>query len=351
MNDNFHLLREYLQKSVKNKIPGCVCWLGNKNETFFYESFGYAQIVPKKIKMNKNTIFDLASITKPICTAMSIMFLFEEKEVKLEDQVKKYLPEFKKDMNGEKTIKQLLTHTSGIPAWFPIYILPEEKRVEYLKNANTGRSDVIYSCLGYLVLKMIIERIAHKGFDIFCKDKIFKRLRLKNTFFNPDKSIANVAATELGNKHEKNKASVYGDIRNVRWREDLIKGEAHDGNCYYAYNGVSGNAGLFSSADELAKIMRAYLNGEIVKPDTVEIMTRDYTGGIEKRGLGWWINPYPGLLSESAFGHTGFTGTMVVADPQKDLIIILLANSVHPKVRLGIMPKIRKKVVALSVGV
>ncbi len=350
MKENSYLLKNYLQESVRNKIPGCVCWIGNKHETLFYESFGYAQIVPKKIKMNKDTLFDLASITKPVCTAMSIMLLLEEKEIKLEDRVEKYLQEFKNCINGKKTIKQLLTHTSGIPAWFPMYILPVEKRIEYLKNANIRKNDVSYSCLGYLLLKMLIVRITQNNFDVYCKEKIFKRLRLRNTLFNPAKSVTNVAATELGNKHEKKKASTYGDIRNVKWREYLIKGEAHDGNCYYAYDGVSGNAGLFSSANELAEIMQAYLNGEIIKPYTVKIMIRDYTGGMEKRGLGWWVNPYPGILSESAFGHTGFTGTMAVADPKKDLIVILLANSVHPKVRLGIMPKIRKKVVALSVG-
>jgi len=347
LDKRLFLLKKYLKKCVETKIPGCVCWIGNKSRTLFYESFGYAQIVPEKIKMNNNTIFDLASITKPLCTAMSIMLLFEEKEVRFEDRVEKYLKEFENSINGKKTIKQLLTHTSGIPAWFPLYIIPEYKRMHYLATANTGTRDVIYSCLGYILLSMIIEKITAQRLDIFCRERIFRKMGLKNTMFNPPPQMKNIAATELGNEHEKKKAAKYGDVKKVKWRDYLIKGEVHDGNCFYGFDGVSGNAGLFSNAKEIAKILRAYLNGKIVKLSTLKMMTKDWTGGKEKRGLGWWVNPYPGTLSSSAFGHTGFTGTMVMIDPKKNLIIILLANSVHPKVRLGIMPEIRRKVIQI----
>lgn len=342
-------LGRFLDNCVKlKKIPGAVLWVGNNKDVYIYEAFGYRQIFPKKEKLDKDTIYDLASLTKPLCTAMSVMLLFEEKEIKLNDHIEKYLPEFKNKPNGKKTIKELLTHTPGLPAWFPLYLLKLNDRIDYLTKANTHKKEVIYSCLGYIILSLMIERITNQGLDIFCKEKIFKRLRLKNTMFNPYKRIKNIAPTEMGNKHEKQKAKAYGDISNVKWRDYLIKGEVHDGNCFYAFNGVSGNAGLFSNAEELAKIMRAYLNGEIVKPSTLRLMIKDWTGGKEKRGLGWWVNPYPGILSDTAFGHTGFTGTMIMADPKKNLIIILLSNSVHPKVRLGIMPMIRKRVVQLT---
>jgi len=127
----------------------------------------------------------------------------------------------------------------------------------------------------------------------------------------------------------------------------LIKGEVHDGNCFYAFNGVSGNAGLFSNAEDLSRILRVYLQGEIVKPGTLKMMIKDWTGGNEKRGLGWWVNPYPGILSDSAFGHTGFTGTMVMVEPPQNLIIIFLSNSVHPRVKLGVMPEIRRRIVEI----
>ncbi|MEO0161673.1 MAG: serine hydrolase [candidate division WOR-3 bacterium] len=347
---NFLKVCKYLNNCVKyKKIPGAVLWVGNDKDVYIFEAFGYQQIFPKKEKLDKDTIYDLASLTKPLCTAMSVMLLFEEKEVKLNDCIEKYLPEFKNKPNGKKTIKELLTHTSGLPAWFPLYLLNPQERIDYLSRANTGKKEVIYSCLGYIILGLMIERITNQRLDVFCKEKIFKRLHLKNTMFNPSKKIKNIAPTELGNEHERQKAKEYGDILKIKWRDYLIKGEVHDGNCFYAFDGVSGNAGLFSNAENLAIIMRAYLNGEIVKPSTLRLMIKDWTGGKEKRGLGWWVNPYPGILSNSAFGHTGFTGTMIMADPKKNLIVILLSNSVHPEVHLGRMPKIRKKVVQLIV--
>ncbi|MGB9720427.1 MAG: serine hydrolase domain-containing protein [bacterium] len=348
----FHKIIKYLNECIKSKkIPGAVLWIGNKKDVHFYEAFGYQQIFPKMEKLNKDTIYDLASLTKPLCTAMSIMLLFEEKEIKLIDYIERYLPAFKNRPNGKKTIKELLTHTSGLPAWFPLYLLNQQERIDYLARTNTGKKGVIYSCLGYIILGLIIERITNQGLDIFCEEKILKRLHLENTFFKPLPGIKNIAPTEMGNEHEKNKAEEYGDISHIKWRDHLIKGEVHDGNCFYAFKGVSGNAGLFSNVADIAKILRAYLNGQIVNLETVKMMTKDHTGSKEKRGLGWWMNPYPGILSDYAFGHTGFTGTMVMVDPKKDFIAILLANSVHPKVRLGIMPEIRKKVINIFMDV
>lgn len=341
-------LDKYLNNCIKQKkIPGAVVWIGDDKRIKFFESFGYRQLIPQKIKMNKKTIFDLASITKPLCTAISIMLLYEEKEINLEKPIEKYLTEFKNKSNGKKTIKELLTHTSGMPAWFPLYILGPDERINFLASANTGKNDVIYSCLGYIILGLIIERITEQRLDLFCQKKLFNRLCLKNTMFKPTHKIKNITATELGNEHEKKIAVQYGNVTKVKWRDYLIKGEVHDGNCFYGYKGVSGNAGLFSNAQDLARIFQAYLNGEILKLRTLRMMIKDWTGGKEKRGLGWWVNPYPGILSPAAFGHTGFTGPMVVVEPIKKLIVIFLTNSVHPKVRLGIMPRIRKKILQI----
>ncbi len=344
-------LNRYLKSCItKGKIPGAVLWVGDDRRIYYFEALGNAQVIPRQIKVNKDTIFDLASITKPLCTAMAVMLLFEDKEIKLNDPVEKFLLEFKNTQTGKKTIKQLLTHTSELPAWYPLYILPDEKRIDYLRNAGTKDNRVVYSCLGYILLSMMIERITHLNLADYCTKNIFKKLELKNTFFNPPTEIKNIASTEMGNEHEKAKAKEFGDISKVRWRDYLIKGEVHDGNCFYAFNGISGNAGLFSNADDLSRILRTYLQGEIVRPSTLKMMIKDWTGGDEKRGLGWWVNPYPGVLSGSAFGHTGFTGTMVMVEPKKNLIIILLANSVHPAVRLGIIPLIRKKVIQIIVN-
>ena len=344
----YDILNKYLSACIiKKKFPGCVCWVGNHRNTFFFESFGHAQIIPEKVKLEKETIFDLASITKPMATALSIMLLFEQKELKLDDPIEKFLPGFKHRINGKKTIKEMLCHTSGIPAWFPTYLLDRKKRVEFLATSNTGEKKVIYSCLGYIILGLVVQAITKLKLNEYCDQYIFKRIGLNNTGFGPIKKTMMVVATELENEHEKKKAAQYGDIKNVNWRDYLIRGEVHDGNAFYSYKGIAGNAGLFSNAQDLAKFSRAYLNGGIVKPSTVKTMTKSHTRGKEKRGLGWLVDIYPGMLSSLAFGHTGFTGTLLAIDPKQNLIIILLANAVHPHVRLDLMPKIRRKAVKI----
>lgn len=349
---SFTALNTFLATCVsQKKFPGCVCWVGNDKSILFFESYGYAQIIPKKIKVNKKTIFDLASITKPIATALSIMLLHEKGELKLGNKIEHFLPNFKNSTNGKRTIRDLLTHTSGIPAWFPLYLLPEEERIASLAKMNTGKKGVTYSCLGYILLGKIIEKITARTLNNYCYNVIYKKLGLKNTMFGPLKRRNNISATELGNEHEKLLASKHGDVSKANWRDYLIKGEVHDGNCFYGFNGVSGNAGLFSNATDLVKMVRNYLAGEIVKLPTLRLMIKDYTRGKEGRGLGWVINPYPGFFSPKTFSHTGFTGTMLLADPKKNLTIILLTNAVHPRVKLGIMQPIRKKVVQLTVEI
>lgn len=344
----FTVLHRFLSHSVsQKKFPGCVCWIGNDRQTLFFESFGYAQVIPRKIKMKKDTIFDLASITKPIATAFSIMLLYEKKELDLDTTIEHFLSPFKNKINGKKTIRELLTHQAGLPAWFPIYLLPEDKRIAFLAEITTGKNEVVYSCLGYIVLGKIVETITGLTLDTSCYRMMYKRLGLRSTMFKPVKSH-NIAATEFGNSHEKDLASKYGNVAHVPWRDYVIRGEVHDGNCFYAFHGVSGNAGLFSNAADLATIARAFLAGEVVQLSTVRLMNKKYTRGIEKRGLGWVIDPYPGILSSATFSHTGFTGTMLLVEPKKKLIIILLTNAVHPKVRLGVMPKIRETVVKIT---
>jgi len=329
--------------TTKREIAGCVCWIGDDKNTNFFEAYGYAQKVPKQVRVDRDTIFDLASITKPIITALSIMQLYEKKKINIDDTIEKHLPDYKGCQNGEKTIKQLLTHTSGLPPWFPLYLLSGEQRTEYLTQTNTGDNGVVYSCLGYIVLGKIIEAVSGCSLDRYCCEHIFKKINLKNTMFGPV-AKDNIAATECGNLHEKKLASKYGSIENVKWRDYVIKGEVHDGNSFYVFKGVSGNAGLFSNASDLAEIMRYYLTGEFVSLKSLTMMLRDYTGGEEKRGLGWVIDPYPQLFASDTFSHTGFTGTMLLVVKEAKLIVILLTNAVHPKVRVDVMPPVRYRV-------
>jgi CubicO group peptidase (beta-lactamase class C family) len=341
-------LDTFLGKCVEDKkIPGCVCWVGNGQDTLFFEQYGHAQIVPHVNEMKKDTVFDLASLTKPIATAFSIMLLQERGLLQLDNRMSDELPILKESASAHTTVKQLLTHTSGLPAWHPTYLIPEEKRLEHTANLNTGDEKVVYSCLGYVILGKIIEQITHTSLARFFRDNIAQKLGLRTMRFGPVAPRDSVAPTETGNTHEKEMARQYGDVSRIKWRQNLIRGEVHDGNAFYGFKNVAGNAGLFSNAADLAKLTQAYLSGGIINKKTLSVMTRDHTGGAEKRGLGWRMDPYPGLLSPGSFGHTGFTGTMLVVDPQYDLIIILLANAVHPKVKLGLMNPIRRETVRL----
>ena len=341
-------LNDYLSDCINEKvIPGCVCWVGDSGKTHFFERYGHAQITPQALEMQKDTIFDLASITKPMVTALSIMILYERGVIDLNDPVMKYLPSLGNSATARATVKQLMTHTSGLHVWYPTYLFPADTRLERIADQNTGEKKVAYSCLGYLLLGKIIEIVTNVSLARFFMENIGTGLSANKLHFGPLKETEQAAATECGNVHEKQMASQYGLVSQIQWRTAVIRGQVHDGNAYYAFDNVAGNAGLFSSAWDLATLTRAYLRGEIVSKKTLDMMARDHTGGEEKRGLGWKMDMFPGLLSPASFGHTGFTGTMLVVDPQHDLIIILLANAVHPKVQLGLMNPIRREAIRM----
>ncbi len=341
-------LDAYLKNCIEDKImPGCVCWAGNLESTFFFEAFGSRQVVPQRSPMTKNTVFDLASLTKPVATALSIMMLCEKKMLDIDQRIADILPELRFTRSADVTVKQLLTHTSGLPAWFPTYLLPDERRLEAICDLNTGLRQTVYSCLGYIVLQHAIDRISGLSIDRFFSDNVTSRLGLGTLAFGPLNDHGAAAPTEMGNAHERKMARKHGDAKGVRWRDQLIQGEVHDGNAHYTYHGTAGNAGLFSNATDLAEFARALLAGKILKRETFELMVADHTGGEEKHALGWRVDPYPGILSARSFGHTGFTGTMLCVDPEVNLIIILLANAIHPEVRLNVMQPVRREVVRL----
>ncbi|UCD20156.1 MAG: beta-lactamase family protein [candidate division WOR-3 bacterium] len=344
----FTQLDDYLTKCVEDrKIPGCVCWVGNLSTSFFFEEYGHAQITPKKTVMKKETVFDLASLTKPIATALSIMILHEKKNLDIDQPIGEVMPSLRATGSRGSTIRQLLAHTSGLPPWYPTYLFPEETRMARIADLNTGKEEVIYSCLGYIILGKIIERVGEESIDRFFSSNVTALLGSHTLGFGPVRDRVTVAPTEKGNRHELKMSKTYGPITQIKWRKKLIQGQVHDGNAYYAYRGIAGNAGLFSNVHDLIAFTRAYLSGEIIAPETLSLMLRDHSTVGERRNLGWRLDPYPGLLSPLSFGHTGFTGTMLCVDPETNVIIILLANAIHPKVKLGLMQPIREKAVRI----
>lgn len=342
----FVKLDRYCSRIVPEQTPGIVCLIGAKRRTYFLQRYGFAQRDPYRVRINTNTVFDLASITKPFATAIAAMICIEQGRFRLHDPVMRFLSAFKDTPNGGITIAQLLTHTSGLPAWFPLYIMPEHSRMHYLAHARTPAKGVTYSCLGFILLGTIIEHVTGQDLAAFCRMHIYYPLGLHGMCFNP-RTKRNCAATEKGDHYERKMTAEYCDPAVHRWRDRVIRGDVHDGNCYYAYNGSAGNAGLFGTAEACGRFLQLYCQGKIVSRRNVALMTRDHTGGAEKRGFGWWMDPYPGILSARAFAHTGFTGTMVCVDPENDIMIVFLTNAIHPRVRQEVKRRIRRNVVQI----
>jgi CubicO group peptidase (beta-lactamase class C family) len=278
---------------------------------------------------------------------LSAMILYEKGILDIDGEIELFLPVYKKKPNAKKTIRQLLTHTGGLPAWYPTYLVPEKERTEFISDLNAVYREPLYSCLGYIILGTIIEKVTGMSLGSYFAENIARKLGLHILGFGPVRNKSTVAATEFRNEHEQKMASRYGDASHVGWRRYLIKGEVHDGNAYYSYGGVAGNAGLFSNLSDLVRLIRAYLSAELLSPNNLSMMIKEDVGSTQRRNLGWRLDPFPGLLSPDSFGHTGFTGTMLTVDPRTNLIIILLTNAVHPKVKLGLMDPIRHTVVQM----
>lgn len=342
----FVKLDSYCARITPEQIPGIACWVGTRTRTLFLQSYGLAQREPSHAAVNNNTIFDLASLTKPLATAIATMICIEDGSIRLHDPVRRFLGAFKNTPHHTTTIAQLLTHTSGLPAWFPLYILPEHSRIHYLAHARTSAKGVTYSCPGFILLGKIIEQVIGHTLDQFCTTRIYRLLELHSLHFHPP-TKRNYAATEKGDLYERAMTAEYCNPSAHTWRDHMIRGEVHDGNCYYAYNGCSGNAGLFGAAEDCGRFLQLYCQGSIVSRKYVALMTRDHTNGPEKRGLGWWMDPYPEILSSRTFAHTGFTGTMVCVDPENDIMIVLLTNAIHPRVRQDVKRRVRRKVVQI----
>jgi len=259
------------------------------------------------------------------------MILVEEGQLRLDDEVERFIPEFCGTDKEGITIRELLTHTSGMAAWTDLYMhasSPKEiiKAISKFPLEYKTGTAVIYSCLGFIVLGLAVEKVAGEPMDRFLAERVFGPLGMKDTCFNPPPDLRErAAATEY-----------------CKWRGRILIGEVHDENAW-AMGGVSGNAGLFSIVEDLSRFARMLLNKgtlegvSVFSPRTVEAMTCDRTGAgfDEKRGLGWLIrgtgvkSSSGDLMSPKAFGHTGFTGTSIWIDPELDIFAILLTNRVH----------------------
>lgn len=333
-------------------FPGAVVLVA-KEETIVYEgAFGSRSLVPVKSPMQANTIFDLASLTKPLATTLAIMVLVKEKKIRLDDHVTRFIPTFGVFGKNAVTLRQLLNHSSGLPAWKPFHeeIVKGEKsgRINFigseaakshtlaqihrekLQSAPGTRS--VYSDLGFMVLGEVVELISGCALDRFCHDKIFKPLALRSTSF--------VDLTQLRKGRMQPVEQMIAPTENCPWRKKVLCGEVHDDNAY-AIGGVAGHAGLFSSARDihslLARLNLCLRGKDDFLPQSIvrQFLSRDETVEKSSRALGWDTpssdqSASGNYFSQRSVGHLGFTGPSVWWDLEKNCQIILLNNRVHP---------------------
>ncbi|MBS1807879.1 MAG: DUF1343 domain-containing protein [Acidobacteria bacterium] len=333
---------------AKKQLPGAVILVGRQGKIVWRKAYGNRALEPTLEAMTPDTIFDLASLTKVVATATSVMILVERGKIRLGDPVSRYIPEFGESGKKTITVEQLLTHRSGLMPDNAIedYQQGVEKAWENLWKlapiAEVG-SKFIYSDVNFEVLGELVRRISGKPLDQFAAENVFRPLGMKDTGFKPAASLQKrIAPTEK--RGGKNLVESTGEKPNGE--EHWMRGEVHDPRSYLL-GGVAGHAGLFSTADDLALYCQMILNhGEVngvrvLSPMTVARMTEGRASGGNAidgnvRGLGWDIfTGFSGnrgdLLPVGSFGHTGFTGTGLWLDPASQTFVVFLSNRVHPK--------------------
>lgn len=317
-------IERLIDEGVRRRIfPGAVAAVLKGGEELIVAR-GRRAVIPDEEPMTLDTIFDLASLTKVVVTATLFATAVAEGIVRPEEEVSALLPEFSR---RGITLLQLATHTSGLPAWKPLYELSSpEEAIGYLAGIRPEKPPgkaVIYSCLGYILLGKALEQAWGKRLDQIAREMIFEPLGMSETLFNPPPSLRNrCAPTESGRSLARRRP---GYIRSGAQSDPdwVIRGEVHDENAFFL-GGVSGNAGLFSTISDLIAFCRALIEGEL-SGERMEMISRPYTEGLnERRGIGWMIMP------DGSLYHTGFTGTSIRICPKRKLAGILLSNRVHP---------------------
>jgi len=328
---------QLLEDGVGRAYPGAVVAVLFRGEVVLRRAVGLAARTPAHRPALTTTIYDLASLTKVVATTPLILQAAAEGRLALDDPLPTYLPECRHD---GVTLRHLLSHTSGLPAWIPFY-LEAHGRAEIVARAAATPlvappgTQVIYSDLGFILLGEVARRTLGDALDRLERARVTGPLGMTDTGYLPSPALLDrIASTEDGTVIEQEMAGAAG-VRHT-WRKTLIWGEVHDSNAH-AMGGVSGHAGLFGTADDLIAYARMWLtedpNGVVLTPALVREAVSPMTSGTASRGLGWalagsqawWGND----LSPRAYGHTGFTGTAIVIDPERALAIVLLTNAIH----------------------
>lgn len=329
-------------------FPGAVVLVSKGGEVIYEKGFGNFTYDESSSKVSTTTIYDIASLTKVIATTTAAMICIDRNLFKLDEPVYKHIPDFSENGKENILIKNLLLHNSGLPGWKKFYDKNLDadsiiKNIYAIKPEYPAGTKAIYSDLGIIVLGKLIETVTKKRLDQFCNKEIFFPLRMNNTFFNPPDSVKyRIPPTELDNY----------------WRNKLIQGEVHD-ETSSLLGGVAGHAGLFSTANDLSKLCQLLLdegkiNGnQFIQRETIILFTRRYSSQ-STRAFGWdtksEIKSSAGSkFGKKSFGHTGFTGTSIWIDPERQLFVVFLTNRVYPsrenKKIISVRPKLHDAVI------
>jgi CubicO group peptidase (beta-lactamase class C family) len=299
------MIDSFLQREIDlGSFPAAVYAVGSPRGIEIEGALGHAVAVPLRIPATLDTIFDCASLTKPLITTTLALQQFD-----LDHRIHGY------------SVRELLTHTSGLRAWMPLYAYRDPIAALLREGPDYERGTrVVYSDLNFILLWSAIPNFLEKA-----------REQFPEAFFIPPPELRpRVAATEWGQRYEAKMAN----RTDLPKREGLIWGETHDGNSFHLGGGCAGNAGLFATARTVFRLAQAWANAELLPRALVDEATRNLTSGLDDaRGLGWQLptgSAATSMLSPRAFGHTGFTGTSLWVDPDRDRIMVLLTNRVHP---------------------
>ena len=333
---NMFQVKQLMHQAIEEGVfPGAVLLVSRKDQRVCHEAFGHRDLIAKPA-MTTATIFDLASLTKPLATALAVMMLVQEQDLGLAQNLGDVLPAFAKDAKAAIKIENLLYHNSGLADYRPFYQtidhLPLDKRKEALRKLLVNEpllhpigSRVVYSDIGFMILDWLVEHLSGKRLDLFVSEKVYQPLELNNLFFVDLKNHlpqVEFAATEQ-----------------CTWREKLLSGQVHDENAYVV-GGVQGHAGLFGSASDvhrlLLELLAAYHGNQsqhVFRPDLVRLFFHRQENS--DKALGFDAPSQEGsssgrFFSANSVGHLGFTGTSFWMDLERSIIVILLTNRVHP---------------------
>ena len=340
------MISEFLQERIDaGDFPSAVYLIAEKGNVVLHEALGNAVVVPERIPAARDTIYDLASVTKVLVTAILLAKLIEDGGVALESRVADLLGPGLGEI-GEASLLAVATHFTGLPGWIPFYLLVAERSDVLCEIAATRLNEktVVYGDPNFWILTFVVEALFREPITETARRLIFAPLGLKHTSYKPDPSVlTRTAASEMGNAFERQLCRDLGyDFVNNRvtgasgFRDDLIWGEVHDQNAWF-FGNECGHAGLFSTAEEVLKIALQFLPDTTVllRPETCSLFRTNYTDGLgQHRSFGFELastqNSTAGTkVSPQTFGHLGFTGTSLWIDPVKERAFVLLTNRTH----------------------